>query len=78
MKEIPTYTPDFEEYQRMKDAGTDGFPYECHYGHNHSFAMSLEEHIRRYKASTPASTPSSVTENVTEKVTNVTENVIKN
>ena len=62
MKELPTYTPDFEEYQRMKDAGTDGFPYERHYGHNHSFAMSLEEHIRRYKASTPASTPSSVTE----------------
>ena len=57
----------------MKDAGTDGFPYERHYGHNHSFAMSLEEHIRRYKASTP----SSVTGNVTEKVTSVTENVIE-
>ena len=28
MKELPTYTPDFGSYTRMKEAGTDGFPYE--------------------------------------------------
>ena len=31
MKELPTYTPDFWSYTRMKEAGTDGFPYERHY-----------------------------------------------
>ena len=30
MKELPTYTPDFWSYTRMKEAGTDGFPYERH------------------------------------------------
>ncbi len=73
MKEFPTYTPDFEEYIRMKAAGTDGFPYERHYGYDHSVAMSFEEHVRRQTTYTPASTPA----NVIEKVTNVTENVIE-
>lgn len=31
MKELPTYTPDFSGYTRMKEAGTDGFPYEIYY-----------------------------------------------
>ena len=28
MKELPTNTPDFWSYTRMKEAGTDGFPYK--------------------------------------------------
>ena len=83
MRELPTYTPDFLGYTRMKEAGTDGFPYERHYGSDHSMTMSFEEHVSRQKACTPTSTPSStpssilenVTENVIEKVINVTENV---
>lgn len=78
MKELPTYTPDFEEYIRMKELGTDGFPYERHYGHDHSFAMSFEEHVRRQKASTPLSTPSSTPSSTPANVTIQSANVIEN
>ena len=57
MKELPTYTPDFEEYIRMKEAGTDGFPYERHYSHDHLVAMSFEEHVRRQQTCTPRKYP---------------------
>ena len=31
MKELPTYIPEYWGYTRMKEAGTDGLPYERHY-----------------------------------------------
>ena len=39
MNELPIFTPDFEEYTRLKEAGTDGFHYERNYGHNYSVAI---------------------------------------